>query len=176
MDCSHQAPPSMEFSRQEYWSRLPLPSPGDLPNPGIEPGSFAQQADFTVCATRAATDHYVWKYWKCSVHICAYIRLTIGMSVPLCSMRGPKGKGILNQTVVCSKRNQHCSLEKWLILEWRQEIHKTIRTSYHTRKSGSSQIKQTNHTERTHQRNTRASLTLTSSPAPVAKAKAVLTQ
>ena len=34
-----QAPPSMEFSRQGYWSRLPFPSPGDLPDPGIEPGS-----------------------------------------------------------------------------------------------------------------------------------------
>ena len=34
-----QAPPSMGISRQEYWSGLPFPSPGDLPNPGIEPGS-----------------------------------------------------------------------------------------------------------------------------------------
>ena len=42
---AHQAPPSMEFSRQEYWSGLPLPSPGDLPDPGIEPGSPAMQAD-----------------------------------------------------------------------------------------------------------------------------------
>ena len=41
----HQAPPSMEFSRQEYWSGLPFPSPGDLPDPGIEPGSPALQAD-----------------------------------------------------------------------------------------------------------------------------------
>ena len=40
-----QAPPSMEFSRQEYWSGLSFPSPGDLPNPGIEPGSSALQAD-----------------------------------------------------------------------------------------------------------------------------------
>ena len=38
---AHQAPPSMEFSRQEYWSGVPLPSPGDLPDPGIEP--FALQ-------------------------------------------------------------------------------------------------------------------------------------
>ena len=38
---AHQAPPSMGFSRQEYWSGLPLPSPGDLPNPGIEPGTPA---------------------------------------------------------------------------------------------------------------------------------------
>ena len=36
---------SMEFSRQEHWSGLPFPSPGDLPNPGIEPGSPALQAD-----------------------------------------------------------------------------------------------------------------------------------
>ena len=36
---AHQAPPSMGFSRQEYWSGLPFPSPGDLPDPGIEPGS-----------------------------------------------------------------------------------------------------------------------------------------
>ena len=41
---AHQAPLSMGFSRQEYWSGLPCPSPGDLPNPGIEPGSPALQA------------------------------------------------------------------------------------------------------------------------------------
>ena len=34
----HQSPLSMGFFRQEYWSGLPFPSPGDLPNPGIEPG------------------------------------------------------------------------------------------------------------------------------------------
>ena len=33
-----QVPPSMEFSRQDYWSGLPYPPPGDLPDPGIEPG------------------------------------------------------------------------------------------------------------------------------------------
>ena len=40
-----QAPLSMEFSRQEYWGGLPFPSPGDLPNPRIKPGSPALQAD-----------------------------------------------------------------------------------------------------------------------------------
>ena len=40
-----KAPLSMEFSRQEYWSGLPFPSPGDLPDPGIEPRSPALQAD-----------------------------------------------------------------------------------------------------------------------------------
>ena len=42
---AHQAPPSMGFSRQEYWSGLPFPSAGDLPNLGIEPRSPALQAD-----------------------------------------------------------------------------------------------------------------------------------
>ena len=42
---AHQAPPSTGFSRQECWSRLPFPSPGDLPDPGIEPRSPALLAD-----------------------------------------------------------------------------------------------------------------------------------
>ena len=51
VDCSpsgsavHEALLSMGLSRQEYWSRLPFPSPGDLPNPGFEPRSPALQAD-----------------------------------------------------------------------------------------------------------------------------------
>ena len=42
---AHQAPPSMEFSRQQYWSGLPFPSPGYLPDQGIEPRSPTLQAD-----------------------------------------------------------------------------------------------------------------------------------
>ena len=42
---AYQAPPSMEFYRQEYYSGLPFPSPGNLPDPRIEPGSPALQAD-----------------------------------------------------------------------------------------------------------------------------------
>ena len=42
---AHQASPSMGFSRQEYWSGLPFPSPGDLPDPGIEPRSPTLQSD-----------------------------------------------------------------------------------------------------------------------------------
>ena len=48
MGCSLQTPwtpLSIGFSRQEYWSGLSVPSPGDLPDPGIEPGSFALQVD-----------------------------------------------------------------------------------------------------------------------------------
>ena len=42
---AYKAPQSMELSRQERWSGLPFPSPGDLPNPGIEPESPTLQAD-----------------------------------------------------------------------------------------------------------------------------------
>ena len=42
---AHQASPSMGFSRQEHWSGLPFPSPGDLPNPGIKPRSPTLEAD-----------------------------------------------------------------------------------------------------------------------------------
>ena len=45
MTVAFQAPLSMEFSRQGYWSGLPFPSLGDLSDPGIEPGSPALQAD-----------------------------------------------------------------------------------------------------------------------------------
>ena len=55
MNCSRQAPLLMGFSRQEYWSGLPCPPPGDLPNPGIEPASLTSPAlaggFFTTSAT-----------------------------------------------------------------------------------------------------------------------------
>ena len=41
---AHQAPLSMAFPRQEYWSGLPFPSPGDLPDPGVKPASLVSLA------------------------------------------------------------------------------------------------------------------------------------
>ena len=49
---AYQAPLSMGFSRQEYWSGLPFPSPGDLPDPGIEPWSPAFQEDTLISEPR----------------------------------------------------------------------------------------------------------------------------
>ena len=54
---AYHAPPSMEFSRQEYWSGLPFPSPGDLPDPGIKPGSSALQADALPSEPPNAEEH-----------------------------------------------------------------------------------------------------------------------
>ena len=53
---AYQAPWSMEFSRQEYWSGLPFLSPGDLPNPRIEPGSPTLQADALPSEPRGKTN------------------------------------------------------------------------------------------------------------------------
>ena len=47
---AHQASPSMGFSRQGYWSGLPFPSPGDLPDPGIKLGSPTLEADALISA------------------------------------------------------------------------------------------------------------------------------
>ena len=62
---ARQAPLSMEFSRQKYWSGLPFPSAGDLPNLGIKPGSPALQADSLL--SESPGKHYVVKIaaFKC---------------------------------------------------------------------------------------------------------------
>ena len=61
---AHQAPPSMGFPRQEYWSGLPFPSPGDLPNSGREPMSLASPALEDGFLTTSAT-------WEALSRICA---------------------------------------------------------------------------------------------------------
>ena len=71
-----QAPLSMKFSRQEYWSRLPLPIPGDRPDPGIKPVSLASPAVagrfFSISATwedQGSLDGYVCMHAK-SLQLC----------------------------------------------------------------------------------------------------------
>ena len=60
-----QAPLSVGFSRQEYWSGLPFPSPGDLPYPGIEPGSPTVQADALPSEPRPQFNSWVGKIpWR----------------------------------------------------------------------------------------------------------------
>ena len=66
---AHRAPLSMEFSRQEYWSGLPFPSPRDLPNPGIEPVSFATLAlagQFFTTAPPGPNPHLLVCFHSCS--------------------------------------------------------------------------------------------------------------
>ena len=58
-----QAPLSMGFSRHAYWSGLPFPSPGDLSDPGIEPGSLALQADSLLLSHQGSPEHYGAGYY-----------------------------------------------------------------------------------------------------------------
>ena len=61
---AHQAPLSMGFPRQEYWSGLTFPSPGDLPNPGIKPTSPALEGGFFT------TEPPGKAYEKCTYWLC----------------------------------------------------------------------------------------------------------
>ena len=73
----HQAPLSMEFSRQEYWSGLPFPSPGDLPNPRIDPRSPASQVDVLLSKPPLSSLiqlNYIRKMWVFLVLICQLLR------------------------------------------------------------------------------------------------------
>ena len=67
---AYQASLSMGFSRQEYWSGLPFPSPGDLPDPGIEPRSSALEADALTSEPPGKPGEKVgeWKTWLKSQH------------------------------------------------------------------------------------------------------------
>ena len=62
---AYKAPPTMGFSRQEYWSGLPFHSPGDLPNPGIKPGSPALEAD-ALTSEPPGKPYYGTPYYVCS--------------------------------------------------------------------------------------------------------------
>ena len=57
----------MEFSRQEYWSGLPFPSPGDLANPGIEPGSLALQADSLLSELPGKSSTFKTSFYNMSI-------------------------------------------------------------------------------------------------------------
>ena len=69
---AHQAPLSMGFSRQEYWSGLPFPSPGDLANPGIKPRSPALQADdlLTELWRKSSIDIWYWHQFSWLTQLC----------------------------------------------------------------------------------------------------------
>ena len=65
----------MEFSKQEFWSGLSFPSPGDLPDPGIEPGSLALQADALLSEPPGNPQayNYVFTYTQIYMYTCLYI-------------------------------------------------------------------------------------------------------
>ena len=74
---AHQAPLSMGFSRQEYWSGLPFPSPEDLPNPGIKLVPLVSPA----LAGRFFTTSATWEAHIC-VYVCVYMCVYIYIYIP----------------------------------------------------------------------------------------------
>ena len=69
IECSLQASPFMAFSREEYWSGLPFPSPGDLPDLGIEPRSPALQTDAYHLSHQGIPYLYLYIDILCYIHI-----------------------------------------------------------------------------------------------------------
>ena len=66
---AYQAPLSMGLSRQEYWSGLPCPYPGDLPDPGIEPASLLSP----VMAGKFFTTSATWEVQVLHIYLCIYM-------------------------------------------------------------------------------------------------------
>ena len=95
---AHRVPVSMRFSRQGYWSRLSFPSPGDLPSPGIEPGSPVLQTDSLLTELQGkphvlSMDAFKWQNW-------ASVARTVCSAKPKDLLNGLFGK----------QRAKHCSL------------------------------------------------------------------
>ena len=78
---AHKGPLSMEFSRQEYWSGLPFPSPGDLPDSGIKPMSPALAGGFFT----PGNPIYVYSYICICLHICVCMSSILTYK-PICSI------------------------------------------------------------------------------------------
>ena len=74
---AHQAPLSMDFSRQEYWSGLPFSSPGDLPDPGIKPRSPALQADSLL--SEPPFFYYIPQYFFFLVDLCVLCKTLLSI-------------------------------------------------------------------------------------------------
>ena len=79
---ARQAPLSMKFSRQDYWSGLPFLSPGDLPDPGIEPRSPAVQADSLYCLSHQQSPrktrfypHTQWVFYTRGTEVAKWVLL-----------------------------------------------------------------------------------------------------
>ena len=72
LDCSPWAPLSVEFSRQEYWSGQPCPSPGALSDPGIKLGSPTLQADSLLSEPSGKPPYIRYIY----IYVCMYIYIT----------------------------------------------------------------------------------------------------
>ena len=105
---SCQAPLSMGLSRQEYWSGLPFPSLGDLPDPGIEPGSPALQAGSLPVELQGKIYIYMC--------VCMYIRVYTVFLSRLSSLCSGNVNGLLCYLLKCFKLVNGLFLLCWSLL------------------------------------------------------------
>ena len=97
-----QAPLSLEFSRQEYWSGLPFPSPRYLPNPGIKPRSPTLEADFFTIWAIPLLNRSSMKAIICLSHVCVSVaQSSLTLCDPMdCSPPGSYVHGILQAEIL----------------------------------------------------------------------------
>ena len=92
---AHQAPPSMGFSRQEYWSGLPVPSPVDLPDPGFEHRSPALWEDALTPEPPGKQELYILVWWCVCMCVCSVAQSCLTLCYPMdCSPPGSSVHGI----------------------------------------------------------------------------------
>ena len=133
-----QATLSMEFSRQEYWSRLPFPSPGDLHDPGIEHASPALQVDSLLLSHQGSPEkskfgkktvslftipiqHYAERSAAALLQSCPTLCNPTDGSPPGCSVPGILQARILQRVVISSKaavETIQINAASWLYPEW----------------------------------------------------------
>ena len=106
IDCSLPGSFILGFSRQEYWSRLPFPSPGDLPDPGIKPRSLALQADSLPLSHQGSPVN---------------IDMHVSFSTTVFSRQMPRSgiTGLYGSSSRCSW-DSHSLEESYILLEWQE--------------------------------------------------------
>ena len=125
---AHKAPLSVEFSRQEYWGGLPFPTPGDLPDPGIEPTSLVSPAlasgFFTTSAAWEAPPTNSWHQfslcveeppWKQILQLLSSLQISLLTWLPSClqPQERPWARTILGFLTLrhCETINVYCCLK-----------------------------------------------------------------
>ena len=130
MDCSHQAPLSMEFPRPEYWSGLPFPSPGHLPNPGIRPRvsclagtSFTTEPPWNpICTATLIYSAFLPQFYcECNYSGPHFLSPGLEQWMPTCFPFS-----IFSVHQHCSQRNLSIMAEKIIISESDSKLFKTF--------------------------------------------------
>ena len=107
---AHQAPLSMGFSRQEYWSGLPFPSPGDPPNPVIEPGSPALQADAVFCDPIVSSPLGSSVHGMSQARILEWVAISFSRGLPLLGIKSTDSSPLSHQGNPWGPNGSACSL------------------------------------------------------------------